>query len=191
MDIMEAIASRRSIRRFADAAIARRDLEAILDAGIKAPSGKNRQPWSFIVVEGSKRAEMLEVFGAALQTQKAAGEDMGSAEWTLQVMAQAPATVFVVHRAGLPPWMPHTVPQTFVDVVDIQSSGAAIQNMLLAAQGLGIGSLWICDVFAAYGELLSWLGEEGELVAAVSFGYPAESPEARPRRPFSETVRFI
>jgi nitroreductase len=106
-------------------------------------------------------------------------------------MSQAPATVFVIHRAGLPPWMPHSVPQTFADLVDIQSSGAAIQNMLLAAQDLGIGSLWICDVFAAYGELLAWLGEKGELVAAVSFGYPAESPGARPRRAFSETVRFL
>ncbi len=77
------------------------------------------------------------------------------------------------------------------DVVDIQSIGAAIQNMLLAAQDLGLGSLWICDVFVAYEEFCEWLGEKGEMIAAVSFGYAAESPAARPRKPFNDLVNFI
>ena len=55
--------------------------------------------------------------------------------------------------------------------------------MLLAAQDLGIGSLWMCDVFYAYEELCAWLGEEGEMIAAVALGYPAEKPAARPRKP--------
>ena len=50
--------------------------------------------------------------------------------------------------------------QMFDDVVDIQSVGAAIQNMLLAAQDLGLGSLWICDVFYAYEQLSSLAGRE-------------------------------
>ncbi len=79
----------------------------------------------------------------------------------------------------------------FDDVVDIQSIGASIQNMLLAAQDLGIGSLWMCDVFYAYEELSAWLGAEGEMIAAVAFGYPAETPAARPRKPLSEIVRKL
>jgi len=51
--------------------------------------------------------------------------------------------------------------ETYSDVVDIQSVGAAIQNMLLAAVDLGLGSLWICDVFFGYEELCAWLGEKG------------------------------
>jgi len=78
-----------------------------------------------------------------------------------------------------------------MDVLDIQSIGAAIQNMLLAAQELGLGSLWICDVFIAYEELCHWLGETGELIAAVSFGYADESPPARPRKPMREVVREL
>jgi len=191
MNTIDAIASRRSIRRFAQKAISKGDLETILGAGIQAPSGKNRQPWRFIVVEGGKRAEMLEVFGAALAAMKEGGEDSGSAEWTFKAMSQAPVTVFILHPDGLPPYMPHTVEKMFSELVDIQSSGAAIQNMLLAARDLGIGSLWICDVLYAYQELLSWFAESGEIIAAVSFGYPEESPDARPRKPLAESVRFL
>ena len=63
--------------------------------------------------------------------------------------------------------------------------------MLLAAQDLGIGSLWICDVLYAITEMKEWLGESGELIAAVSFGYPDEAPDARPRKPLGETVRDL
>lgn len=191
MNTLEAIAARRSIRKFLDKPISRADLETILRAGIQAPSGKNKQPWRFIVVGQEKRAEMRRVMGQALEVLKKRGDDVGSAEWTQAVMAQAPVTLFVLHPDGTPPWEPHTVDQMFSDVVDLQSSGAAIQNMLLAALDLGIGSLWICDALYAYQEFLSWLGEKGELVAAVSFGYPGESPEARPRKSIEETVRFV
>jgi len=75
--------------------------------------------------------------------------------------------------------------------VDTQSIGAAIQNMLLAAQELGIGTLWICDVFYAYDELCAWLGQKNQMIAAVSLGYPDEQPNARPRKTVDEvTVWF-
>ncbi len=54
------------------------------------------------------------------------------------------------------------------NVVDVQSIGAAIQNMLLAACELGLGTLWICDVFYAYQELVTWLGETHQMIAVVS-----------------------
>jgi nitroreductase len=63
--------------------------------------------------------------------------------------------------------------------------------MLLAAHDLGLGSLWICDVYFAYDELIKWLGEDCQMVAAVSFGYPAESPAARPRKTVDEVTRRI
>ena len=51
---------------------------------------------------------------------------------------------------------------------------------------IGLGSLWMCDVFIAYQELCKWLGETGELIAAVSFRVADESPPTRPRQPMSE-----
>jgi nitroreductase len=122
---------------------------------------------------------------------KARGDDPGSAEWTADVMEQAPVTVFVFYAHGMHPWLAHSIEQMFQAVVNIQSIGAAIQNMLLAALDLGLGSLWICDVFEAYDELFQWLGEPGQMVAAVSFGYPDESPNARSRKPVGNVTRWM
>ncbi|MEE3495655.1 MAG: nitroreductase family protein, partial [Butyrivibrio sp.] len=58
---MKEIAARHSIRKYKAEAVNRDDIKKILEAGILAPSAKNRQPWKFIVVEGDKKAEALDV----------------------------------------------------------------------------------------------------------------------------------
>jgi nitroreductase len=191
MNTLDAIAARRSIRKFKDTPIPDDMLQKILTAAIQAPSASNRQPWRFIIVRGEQKAEMLRILREAIARDKYRGEDIGSSEWSVNVMEEAPVTVFVFNPTGLKPWKKHTTEQMFADVGDIQSIGAAIQNMLLAAQDLGLGSLWICDVFIAYEELCQWLGEKGELIAAVSFGYADESPASRPRKPMREVVREL
>jgi predicted transcriptional regulator YdeE/nitroreductase len=191
LSTLEAIAQRRSIRRFKSDPIPDEALQAILKAGTQAPSGKNRQPWRFVVVSGEKCAEMVGVMREGIAQTKARGEDPGSAEWTADVMAQAPVTVFIFNPHGMRPWLAHSIQQMFQALVDTQSIGAAIQNMALAAQALGLGSLWICDVFEAYDELCQWLGEPGQMVAALSLGYADESPPARSRKPVGEVARWL
>jgi nitroreductase len=191
MNAIEAIAARRSIRRFTDAPLEEEKLRAILQAAAQAPSGKNRQPWRFIVVRDEKRAEMTRIMRAGIAGAKSRGDDIGSSEGSLRVMEQAPVTVFIFNPDGLAPWVAHSTEQMFNDVVDIQSVGAAIQNMLLAAQESGLGSLWMCDVFYAYKELCAWLGQSGEMIAAVALGYADESPAPRPRKPIGEVVRWV
>ena len=190
MKAIEAIAARRSIRAFKSDAVPEEVLRKILLAASQAPSGKNRQPWRFVVVRGERRAEMVRVMHEAIEAFKSRGEDTGSAEWTAKIMEQAPATVFVINPHGADPWLTRSADQALQELVDVQSVGAAIQNMLLAALDLGMGSLWIADVLYAVTELKAWLGEEGQLVAAVSLGYPDESPDAGPRKPLDEIVRW-
>ena len=59
MDTLDAIAGRRSIRRFRDSSVSDEALHAILTAAVQAPSGKNEQPWRFIVVREEGCAEMI------------------------------------------------------------------------------------------------------------------------------------
>lgn len=191
MNTLDTIAARRSIRRFLDTPVPEELVEIIINAGMQAPSGKNRQPWRFIIVKGEKRLEMVRILSDEIAKKKAKGEDTGSSEWSTRVMEQAPVSIFIFNPEGLPPWRKHSIEQMFDDVVDIQSVGAAIQNMLLAASELGLGSLWICDVFHAYEPLCDWLGEKGEMIAAVSLGYPGESPAARPRKSYAEVTRTL
>ena len=191
MNTIEAIAARRSIRAFKDEVLPEEAVTKILTAASQAPSGKNRQPWRFVVIGVEKRAEMVGVMRDTIAACKSRGEDTGSAEWTANVMEQAPLTVFVFNAHGIDPWLEHSTDQIFQELVDVQSIGAAVQNMLLAAMDLGIGSLWIADVLDAATELKAWLKEKGQLVAAVSFGMPDESPAARPRKPLEEIVRTV
>jgi nitroreductase len=191
VNALEAIAARRSIRKFKEDDLPEEALRKILTAGGQAPSGKNRQPWRFVVVRGAKRAEMVAVLREAIERFASRGEDTGSTRWTADVMEKAPVTVFAFNPHGTDPWRTRSVDQAFQELVDVQSVGAAIENMLLAAQDLGIGSLWIADVLYAVDELKHWTGEEGQLVAAVCFGYPDERPDARPRKPLSEIARWM
>jgi nitroreductase len=191
METLEAIATRRSIRHFKSDPIPQEVLEQILQAGVMAPSGKNRQPWRFVVVSEGRRAEMVRHMREGIARMKAQGENIGSAEGTAAVMEQAPVTVFVFNPFGTHPWLTRSIDQAFTDLVNVQSIGAAIQNMCLAAHTLGLGSLWICDVFFAYDELIRWLGQDTQMVAAVTLGYPVDHPTAYSRQTLSDvTVWF-
>ena len=192
MQTMDAIRARRSIRKFKDEPLPEEEIRAVLHAATLAPSGKNRQPWRFIVVRGEQRAEMVQIMQEGIEKLKDQGVETGSSEWTLKVMAQAPATIFVFdpYETNDEDWERDFV-DFLGDTVDIQSIGAAIQTMLLAATDRGLGSLWICDVFYAYPELCEWLDEDHLMVAAVSLGYPDEEPDARPRKAVDEVTRWV
>ncbi|MBN1583413.1 MAG: nitroreductase [Anaerolineae bacterium] len=191
MNTFDAIAQRRSIRRFKDTPITDELIEQLLTAATQAPSGKNIQPWRFIVVKEDKRAEMVRIMRQGIESAQAQGMSPGSSVGSAKIMEQAPVTIFVFNANGIPPDQERTVDDTLWDAVNIQSIGAAIQNMLLAAQDLGIGTLWICDVFYAYGELCAWLEQTSQLIAAVSLGYPDEQPNARPRKPLDEVTTWL
>lgn len=189
MDTLGVIAARRSIRVFKDIAVSEDILHTILTAAIQAPSSKNRQPWRFVVISHENRAEMVQIFRHEIEDWKAKGRDTGSCEQTATVMEQAPVTIFVFCPDITRQRQPYTEDLIVKAGTDLLAIGASIQNILLAAQYLGIGSLWIADVLLASEKLCDWLGEESVMISAVSLGYADESPGTRPRRPLDELVR--
>jgi nitroreductase len=191
MNTLEAIAQRRSIRKFKEDPVPDELIREVLHAATLAPSGKNRQPWHFIALRGEKRDEMIRVMQSGLDKFTSRGENTGSAKWTLQIMAQAPVSVFIFNPHGIHPWQEHSIDQNFNDLVNLQSIGAAIQNMCLAALDLGLGTLWIADVLYAYEELCAYLEMDCQMVAALAIGYPDEEPNARPRQPVDEVTRWM
>ena len=97
MKTLDAIAARRSIRRFKSESIPPDALESILLAGTQAPSAKNRQPWRFVVVQGEQRAEMVRVMREGIAKLKEQGVDIGSSQGSAMIMEEAPVTVFIPH----------------------------------------------------------------------------------------------
>ena len=191
MEVLQAIQERRSIRKFKQEPVPRKILDQILEAATLAPSGKNKQPWKFYVIQGEKRTEMIHAMQHGMDRLSKMGINTGSAKYTLRVMEAALVTIFVFNPTSKHPLLERDTGQVYADIVDIQSIGAAIQNMLLRAIDFGLGTLWICDVFFGYEELCEWLGEKGQMIAAVSVGYPDASPPARPRKPVEEVTEFI
>ncbi len=179
------------MRQFTDAPVSRDTIVQILEAERQAPSGKNRQPWHFIVAQGAKKTEAVEVMRTAVLLRKEQGEGLGSAERTLPHMEQAPVIVFIFYPQSVETPPDIGLPSEFWTVADLSSIGAAIQNMLLAALDLGLGTLWICDVFYAYDELRQWLGRQDQMIAAIALGHPDESPASRPRKPIEEIVAWV
>ena len=191
MTVLEAINARRSIRKFKSDPVENDSVQQLLEAAVLAPSAKNSQPWRFTVVMESKKEEMLSVIRKGISNREPEGEELGTIKWTIQAMQQAPLTILVHNSEGIHPWKARKEHESWWDLATVQSVGAAIQNMLLAATELGLGSLWIADVWDAYPELNAWLETDHQLVAAVSFGYPDVSPPVPARKPMESVVRWI
>lgn len=197
-DVMEQIKARRSVRTFKQDALTKAQIEKILQAGMYAPSAKNRQPWKFVVLSGRHKEEAVRIMQEGISKEQQTKEvlpgshqHIAGALYTADIMRKAPAIVFVFdpdlrREIGI-----KDMEEGFYEMADLQSIGAAVQNMLLEAEEMGIGSLWICDIYFAYDALTRWLGENGRMVAAVAFGYADEKPRMRPRKKTEDIVVWM
>lgn len=168
MDVLDAIRGKRVVRRFEDRPLEPADLEAILDAGRHAGSSKNSQRWDFIVIDDREHLRALSEVGPF------AGH-----------LAGAAVAVALLTPDPRGPKGPLSV------VWDI---GAAAENMMLAAWGLGIGSCPASVYEAAKARDLLGYPEDMACNWLLSFGYPADPadlsrpPKAGGRRPLEDLV---
>lgn len=193
---MKVIEERRSIRKFKQRPVSKEQLTAIIEAGILAPSSKNRQPWKYVVTTGKSKASALLAMERGLQNEKHcpflpnSADFLSDAENTLKVMRQAPALIFIFNTLGADPRKPLSADERIYEICNTQSIGAAIENMSLAAVELELGSLWICNTFFAFDELTAELQTNGILYAALAIGYPDEVPPPRPRKSIDEVTEW-
>jgi nitroreductase len=165
METWDAITSRRNVREFSDRALSDQDLERILEAGRRAPSSRNWQPWDFIVV--TDRDQLRELS----QVWRGGGH-----------IAHSAATVVVV----VPALEPERRERASYDV------GQATLQMMVAAADMGVGSGHSAVGDQDRARKLLGFPEDHEAVIMIDFGYPADRPLApikRPnRRPLDEVV---
>lgn len=196
MEFFATNTARRSIRRFTGEPVSRMAVESIVRAGIDAPSAKNRQPWRFVVVQ-DERDGMIAAMRAGLDAREATAQTemergfLAGARHSMTIMQMAPVNILVLNTESKPPeeaLCPYG--ERFLEMANVQSIGAAIQNMCLAATALGLGSLWIADVYDAYPCINAWLGTDEVLVAVLSIGHADEQPAARPRKALTECAAW-
>lgn len=181
MELIEAIKGRRSIREFKSTPVPREFIEDILEAGNWAPSAKNVHPWRFTVLTGKSKDSYNLMFRDSLNTfiKKQGRKKAGSTPWTLEIMEEA-LVVVIVWNAGEYDWttLEHSV-------------AAAIQNICLRAYDLGLGSLWIGDVFYAYDETRRYFNKEWKLSGAVALGYAGTEGKIPKKKTIEEVVEFL
>lgn len=194
---MEEIFARRSIRKFKPGEVPTEMIDAVLKAGACAPSAKNRQPWKYIVYRGGEKERLLREMERGLVRERDGKSMLPESRFgisdafnTLRIMRQAPVLVMILNTNGGSPFEPIGTERRVSEICDSLSIGASVQNILLAATGLGLGTLWIANTCFAYGELAAFVGEAGQLVGAIAVGYADEAPAARPRKAFEETVEY-
>jgi nitroreductase len=163
MDFQNQILSRRSIRKYTGDPIGRDKLKLMLEAAMAAPSAVAKDPWAFYAVQ---KRSVLSAMTEVLPHGK--------------MLSQAAAAVLI---CGLPE-KAH-LGETGEPGYMLQDCSAAVENLILSARGMGIGSVWLGvypnrDRMEGLRDLFEIPGERIPL-AVVSLGYPGESPPPRTR----------
>lgn len=188
---------RRSIRKYQNRMVERGDIEKLIEAARLAPSAKNRQPWKYIVYTGAEKETLLNAMEQGLDREAAehhllpkSAFGLPDAFHTLQVMRQAPVVIIVMNTNGQSPYEEIDTDRRLSEICDSLSIGASIENMLLKATQLGLGTLWIANTCFAYHDMMQVIQSPGQLIGAVALGYPDEQPSKRPRKPLEDILEF-
>ncbi|WP_038054901.1 nitroreductase family protein [Thermodesulfobacterium hydrogeniphilum] len=155
--VFKIILGRRSIRKYENKIPEKEKILKILEAGIWAPSGLNNQPWRFVIVWSKEIKEKL-------------------AELTKyhEIVKNAPVLIGVFLNKDA----------MYHQIKDHQSAGACIQNMLLAAYALGLGTCWLGEILKNESKVKEVLGlpqEKYEMCALIAIGYPKDQRERSER----------
>ena len=169
MELTKVMEERRSVRHYNDKKLDRKTIVDILNYGIMAPSAHNRQPWHFIVVEDQAKKENI---ANALEH---SSDDPVIV--TCNVIKECSALVLVFADIT-------------EEVMDVQSVGACIENMVLRAKDLDVASLWIGYILRIEKELQKEFSCDKKLIAAVVLGYTDHFPSKRPRKTLEEVSEW-
>ena len=154
--------SRRSIRKYKPKQISQNTLEKILEAARYAPSANNGQPWRFIVVSDPEIKEKL-----------------SHGQWNTFIKNSAVTIVGCAFEGSEYARKWSTIDTTI-----------AMQNMIIAAWSLGIGSCWVGDFDEAEVRRLLAVPKDWKIISLLSLGYPDEAPETTSRKPLTEIMSY-
>ena len=204
MELEKAIKQRTSIRTFQDKQIPVEDLKKMVQMGGTAPSVNNYQPWKFYVITNKRLMEkMADLVKDKIEQipgneSKASRNIKSQVEWFATFFENAPALIALtmeeyesVLEKGVT--VSHEDINKMRNYPDIQSAGAAIQNILLTAVDLGYGACWMSAPIMAKDGLESLIKTEKpySLVAFVAVGVPEKNMKPKEKKPLEEIFKLI
>ncbi len=212
-ELADLIKSRRSIRRWLDKPVEEEKLLGAIELATWAPNGGNQQNWLFtIVLDRAVIASIADAvqarsdYVASLPEAARLGENAAAMLKRAGFFRGAPALIAVASSRYRSPLDEIAAARGEIDakirqmstwrsVVDtrIQSVSSAIAYLLLVLHQAGLGAVWMTGPMEAKGEIekILHIPTGMDLVACVPVGYPAESPDPRPRKPVRDVTRVI
>jgi F420 biosynthesis protein FbiB-like protein len=182
-DLFEVVKQRRSIRKYLPRSVQKEVILEVLEAAGCAPSAHNSQPWRFIILQDTptklRLAEaMAEAWAKDLQKDGIKVESNKRTE-RVERFATAPVLILACLTVVDLRKFPDSERQMCERDLAVQSFGAALQNLLLAAHAKGIGACWFCAP-AFCKETVRKILKIPDIIepqAFVIMGYPAEKPQ--------------
>lgn len=201
-NLWEAMFTQRAIRYWQDKPVPREALEQVILAASKAPSGSNLQPWVFVVVdEASKRAAIGEALRSLFESNEGLQQIIATGEQaqdkTQRLMLQG-ARAFFTQLEKAPAMIFPCLYQLASPTVDATSLLAgssiygAVQNLMLAARALGLGTVMTTAHAMLDAELRRILDipDEATPVALIPIGYPDANFGPTTRKGLDEILRW-
>jgi nitroreductase len=186
VEVLDAIRSRHTTKVFGPGTPPREAIEEVLEAAVWAPNHHMTEPWEFFVVSGDSLQRMADLRGQAIAETLSQATDAIRAqksEEARQKVLAAPVSVVVTVRQDDNPIRRDE---------DYAASSAAIQNMLLAAEAVGLSAYWGTGILTSYQPFYDYLGlaPNQKIVGLIQLGY---GNEARPRKraPASSKTRWM
>lgn len=196
VDFLPLARGRRSVRAFEDRPVPREALQTLLEAARWAPSPHGRQPWRFVVLtRPASKARLAEAMGSewqrTLEMDQQTPDIIGlRLEKSHERIRTAPALVLACLYLEDLDRYPDPGRQRAEEIMAIQSLGAALQNILLAAYATGLDSGWMCAPLFCPDTVRAALDLDATLIphALIPIGYAARDPKRRPHRPIDELI---
>lgn len=176
MDVLEAIKKRRTIRTYKTTPVSQDTLDIILEAGRLAPSWGNTQTWRWVVIQDHNLK--MQIAEKILRPGNRGTDAVKTAPIIIAACAE-------LNKAGFRKGQPATDKGGCWYMFD---AALALENMVLAAKSLGLGTLFIGGMNANKVESLLEIPQGYACVILMVLGYPDEEPEARPRKEVAELV---
>jgi nitroreductase len=190
------IKNRRSVRMFVDKPVSDKDLQTILHAANQAPSAHNQQSWRFIVLRGKKKDALVNLIS------EKAGQFPKPSSVLLRMASRsiisASVVIAVANSGELMSRgtelfkVDKDVGHDFFRIMEIQSSAAAVENLLLAATSLGLSAVWLGVLVLIKNDILHLFNEpEGEFMAVIPIGYAAKEASRPDKQPLDMVVKYL
>ncbi len=184
-DFLDLIYTRRSVLSFINKKVSKEKINQIIEAGLRAPSSKNSQPWFFLILQNEVKNKVCECVlenpnsitykvPRLRKKQKARGS-INSTKESLRIVQEASVLIIIFNKGPFTGGLKKMGKNPERDSMynsELLAVGACMENMLLAARALSLGAVPIMDIYPAIPFIQKKFAMNHDFIISIAIGYP-------------------